>query len=90
MPVTVNGKRVQITSINGDSKRLDAAAATSNPLDNIPLDQALTWLENNVTSLATAKVALKQMAKQIIMNRRDLQILQDRVKRLEQKGIPKS
>ena len=43
------------------------AEEASNPLSNVTYEQAETWIENNVTDLASAKVALKKIVKLILL-----------------------
>ncbi len=65
--------KVTITTPQGDALRTDQAAAGSNPLDKITLAQALTWVDANVTDLASAKVALKQIVKALFMLKREVE-----------------
>ncbi len=65
--------KVTITTPAGDALRADQAAAASNPFDGITLAQALTWVDNNVTDLASAKVALKQIVKALFMLKREVE-----------------
>jgi len=69
-----------ITPENQALKDSDEAAAqaaqniidnenATNPLSNITFEQAETWIDNNVIDLATAKTALKKLARLIIIRR---------------------
>ena len=51
MPQTIslNGNNVSVSTPEGDAFRQTQAAATNNPLDNLTLSQALTWIDTNVT-----------------------------------------
>lgn len=64
------------TNPKGDAVRTAQTQAGSNPLAGLTVTQALAWIDNNVTDLATARTALKQMAKVLF-------ILDRRVDRLE-------
>lgn len=50
--------------------------AGANPLNGITVTQALTWIDANVTDLASAKVALKHMVKVIGVQERRLRIVE--------------
>jgi hypothetical protein len=65
--------KVTITTTQGDKLRADQAAAASNPLNNLTLAQALTWIDSNLTDLASAKVALKQIVKALFMLQREVE-----------------
>lgn len=61
---------IQITSTQGDAVRTAQTQAGANPLDGLTVTQALAWIDANVTDLATAKTALKQMVKVIFIQER--------------------
>lgn len=64
----VNGK-VVVKTPEGDRLRQDEAAAVNNPLETLTLAQALTWIDNNVTDLASARAGLKHLAKLVFVLR---------------------
>jgi hypothetical protein len=63
MPTTVNGNQVNITTPTGDAYRQAKADAGVNPIENLTLAQALTFLQSNVTDLPSAKVYLGHLTK---------------------------
>ncbi len=73
--VSVNGNRVAITTSEGDALRQSqqTAQTTGNPLDNLTLAQALTWIDSNVTDLNSARTALKHLATLVFVLRAEAQ-----------------
>jgi len=65
--VKTNGNKVAISSDAGENLRQAKAAATSNPLDGLNLTQALAYLDANVTDVATARTALKNIVKLVFV-----------------------
>jgi hypothetical protein len=68
--VTVEKSKVVIKTPQGDQLRQDKLAAANNPLDGLTLTQALTWVDANVSDLASARSALKQIVKLIFVQRK--------------------
>jgi hypothetical protein len=52
------------------------AEAGANPLDGITVREAMTWIDNNVTSLAQAREALKLAVKIIAIQERRLRLIE--------------
>lgn len=67
--VTVVNGKVIVKTPEGDRLRQDQGSAVNNPLDTLTLAQALTWIDNNVADLASARTALKQLAKLVFVLR---------------------
>jgi hypothetical protein len=72
--VTVNGSRVSITTTEGETLRQaqQTAQTTGNPLDSLTLAQALAWIDTNVADLASARAALKHLAKLLFVMRAEV------------------
>jgi hypothetical protein len=66
--VVVNGQ-VVVKTPEGDRLRQDQAAAVNNPLESLTLAQALTWVDANVNDLASARTALKHLARLVFILR---------------------
>jgi hypothetical protein len=64
----VNGK-VVVKTPEGERLRQDESAAVNNPLESLTLSQALTWIDSNVNDLASARAALKHLAKLVFIVR---------------------
>src|SRR2546423_690269 len=63
LTVTRNGDVISVTSAKGETLRQTQIAARNNPLDGLTLDQALTYIDANVVDLASARTALKHLAR---------------------------
>jgi hypothetical protein len=61
--VKTSGNKVAISSDAGENLRQAKAAAANNPLDGLNLTQALTYLDANVTDVASVRAALKHITK---------------------------
>ncbi len=72
MTVTINGKQITITTPEGDALRQAQQAAAGNPIDNLTLPDALSWIDANVVDLPSARAALKQMAKILFVLRAEI------------------
>ncbi len=72
--VTVVGDQVSITTTEGDALREAqlTSQAAGNPLDNLTLAQALTWIDSNVADLASTADALKHLAKLLFVLRAEV------------------
>ncbi len=71
--VTTNGNRVTITTSESDSLRQAQQAAATNPIDNLTLADALNWIDSNVVDLPSARAALKQIVKVLLILRAQVQ-----------------
>jgi hypothetical protein len=67
----VNGNKVTVSTSTGQALRTDQAADTNNPIESLTLAQALTYIDNNVVDLASARVALKHLCKIVFVLRAD-------------------
>jgi hypothetical protein len=67
--VTRTGNQVSVTSTEGDAFRQTQTAANNNPLNGLTLAQALTYIDNNVTDLASARTALKHLTRLVFLLR---------------------
>jgi hypothetical protein len=67
--IAVNGQRVAVTTNEGDALRQAKAAAGNNPLDGLTLKQALDHIDAEVKDLASARTALKNLARLIFVMR---------------------
>lgn len=56
----------------GDALRTAKTQAGTNPIDNITLQQALAYLNTNVTDLASAKAYLRELTKKVFIQDRRL------------------
>jgi hypothetical protein len=65
--VAVNGKQVTVSTHEGTALRQAQIAAAGNPLDGLTLPQALTWIDSNVSDLASARTTLKHLVKLIFV-----------------------
>lgn len=83
MSVTVNGNKVKISTPEGEAARADTLAASGGVFDTFTYQQVDQWIETNVTSLATAKTALKQLAKLVFINHAEIVRLKARINRKE-------
>ncbi len=63
---------IQISTSQGNAARQAKADAGTNPVDGLTLAQALTYLQNNVTDLASAKVYLAHLTKLVFVLRADV------------------
>jgi hypothetical protein len=81
MPVTVNGNTVRVSTAEGAAARADKRAASGGIFENATYTQADAWIEANVTSLATAKTALKQLLKLCYINNIEIRRLKARMDR---------
>ncbi len=89
MPVTINGNKIRVSTAEGKAARDDRRDAKAGAaLDGLTYPQAEAWIETNVTSLATAKTALKQLTKLVFMLQADQTRLKARVNRLSRKETP--
>jgi hypothetical protein len=61
--------RITIETEAGKKLRADQVTATTvgEPLKRLTLAEALTWVETNVTDLASARNALKEIAKVLFL-----------------------
>jgi hypothetical protein len=63
-----------------DALVVDLATAKTesgtNPLDNLTVAQALAWIDANVTDLASARTALKQVVKVLGIHERRLRMIE--------------
>lgn len=82
--VSNNNGNVTVTTTQGDAQRLATTQAGANPLNGITLAQALTWIDNNVNDLATARTAMKHMTKHIFTQNERIGRLETQVGRLFQ------
>ena len=73
--VTINGNRISVTTTEGDALRQSqqTAQTAGNPLDNLTLAQALTWIDGNVNDVTSARSALKHLAKLVFVLRAEAQ-----------------
>lgn len=62
----------QFSTPKGDALRTAKTQAGANPIDNITLQQALTYLNANVTDLASAKTYLRELTKKVFVQERRL------------------
>ncbi len=60
---------IQITTPAGEAARKAKTDAGTNPIDNLTLAQALTYLQNNVTDLPSAKMYLAHLTKLVFVLR---------------------
>lgn len=81
MPVTINGNQVRVSTPEGAATRADRQAARGGIFDKITYAEADAWIETNVTSLATAKTALKQLLKLCYINHAEIVRLKARINR---------
>lgn len=81
MSVTVNGNKVHISTAEGAAARADKQAAAGGALEGITYPQAEQWLETNVTSLATAKTALKHIVRMLFIQQAEINRLKTRMNR---------
>lgn len=77
MPVT-------FTNASGDALRTAKTQAGTNPLDGLTLAQIDAWIVANVTDLASAKTALRQMAKLVAIHERRLDRIEAALKAYRQ------
>ena len=70
--VTVSGQLVTVSTPQGNALRQAKTDAGTNPLDNLTLPQATAWIDANVTDLPSARTALKNLVKLILILRNDL------------------
>ena len=61
---------LQTTTPEGDAIRQAQTDAGINPIDSLTLAQALTYLQNNVIDLASAKVYLGLLTKLVFIQKR--------------------
>ena len=66
-----------IARIEAEREAAKAELALTGALRTATPQQAVNYIENNVTSLATAKEALKLMARMLIVLRDQMQSLKD-------------
>jgi len=86
MPIktSVNGNQVSITTQEGDDLRTAQQQAGANPINNLTLAQALTYLQSNVTDLPSARTYLAHLTKLVFIQERRIARLE---KLLKDKGI---
>lgn len=65
MPVT-------FSTAKGDALRTAKTQAGANPIDGLTVQQALTYLQNNVTDLASAKTYMRELTKVVFIQERRL------------------
>jgi hypothetical protein len=80
--VSVNGNKVKVST--GDAAKLAADQVTAtnagaNPIAGITLQQALNYLDNNVTTAAAAIVYLKHLTKFVFLLAGRLLIAENRI-----------
>ncbi len=64
---------IQISTPEGNALRQAKTDAGTNPVDSLTLAQALVYLQNNVTDLASAKAYLAQLTKVLFVLRAEVQ-----------------
>lgn len=75
---------IQITTNKGNAVRTAQTQAGANPLDNLTVTQALAWIDANVTDLASARTALKQMVKVVFIQERRIARLEAALQQYQQ------
>ncbi len=77
MPVTISTPK-------GDAVRAAQTQAGANPLNGLTVTQALAWIDSNVTDLASARTALKQIVKVVFIQERRIDRLEAAVQAYRQ------
>lgn len=61
MPITMSGNKVRVATPEGDAAR----ASKPNVLNGKTLDQRVQYIQDNVTTLAAAKLVLVELVKHV-------------------------